>query len=144
MSPAHPTSSPSHEEVRGALRALGAEAPPGEREFAARRHRRLAAAGPPPAVTWLDNLLDDARESWRDRQRRSLLTGALVGALVTATVFTLLAGARPRARGDGALVFSPGVAPAIRSLDRPSARPDHKASHALGDHRSLRLIAFGA
>jgi hypothetical protein len=139
MKAAQTSRSPSRspEEVRGALRALAEETPPGEREFTARLHRRLAAAGPPPAETWLARLVASFRDPWRDVQRRALLTGALVGALVTATLFTLVAGA-----GSGPQphtgVTSSRLAPTMRYFDRPNLHADRKSPRTLGDRRSAR------
>jgi hypothetical protein len=131
-------SSRSPEEVRGALRALREETPPGEREFTARLHRRLAAAGPPPAETWFARLVASLlRDPWRDMQRRALLTGALVGALVTATLFTLVAGARSAPPPDAGATSS-RLAPTMRYFDRPNLHADRKSPRTLGDRRSLR------
>jgi hypothetical protein len=73
--------------VRRALRALRSDAPP-EQPFGARLHRRLVAAGRPPAASWLGRW----REAW---ERRAALRGALAGALGTAAVFGLLHRAHP-------------------------------------------------
>jgi len=91
---------PLPEDLRVLFDALGREAPPDEREFAARLHRRLVAAGPPPVPGWLERLGASvgelAQEIGRDlRQKRSILTGAVIGALATATAFLLLSGGHP-------------------------------------------------
>jgi len=147
MSPPNPKSSPSPSpspsgvpaDLRGALRALGEEAPPDEREFAARLHRRLAEAGAPPAPTWLNRLGEGLRAPWHDVQRRAMLTGALVGALVTATAFLLVASARSPTRDDDARVVSVHAsAPVMRYLDHPNLRAERKLPHTLGDRRSAR------
>jgi hypothetical protein len=136
----------SPDDVRGILRELGTEAPPHEREFAAKLHRRLVAAGAPPAATGLRRLIEGARDAWRellgDRpQRRSLLAGAVLGALVTALAFTLLSGSRDTPE---AVVVPPpapqveawGVVPAPRAVPRPGTA-EHK-SHTAGDRRPMR------
>ena len=140
MSADSPRSSPpSADDVRGALRALGQEAPAAEREFAARLHRRLVAAGAPPAVTCVERLVEGLREPWRElRQQRALVTGAVLGALVTATAFTLLAGPRPQPAVDVGATVLRGFAPGPRYLDRPNLNPERKAPHTVGDRRSLR------
>ena len=129
-SPKHPL---SPEEVRAALRALGADAAPGEREFAAALHRRLVAAGTPPALTWLGRLRGALAGS------RPVLTGAVLGALVTATAF-LLIGANRGGRDTGATVDRETPAAPV---DRPVLRPSSpgaptKAVRTLGDHRLTR------
>jgi hypothetical protein len=134
-----PSTPPSIDDVRGALRALGQEAPPAEREFAARLHRRLVAAGAPPAVTWFGRLVESVREPWRElRQQRALVTGAMLGALVTATAFTLLAGPHRERAADLGPTAARGVAPVPRYLDRPNLHAERKAPHTVGDRRSLR------
>jgi hypothetical protein len=150
MSPTNPKSSTSPSpspsgapaDLRGALRALGEEAPPGEREFAARLHRRLAEAGAPPERTWLDGVLspfgEGLRAPWHEMQRRTLLTGALLGALVTAAAFLLVASARPPSRDDSRVVSVHASAPVMRYLDRPNLRAERKSPHTLGDRRSAR------
>jgi hypothetical protein len=140
-------SAPSVDAIRGALRGLRDEASPDEREFAARLHRNLVAAGAPPSTTWLGRLVDSGRDLWRelgrDRpQKRTLLTGAVLGALVTATALSVLTGARPghdtvrgpmRAGGEvwGADEAGPPVL-------RPGAAPEHKTPRTAGDHRPTR------
>jgi hypothetical protein len=116
------------EEVREILEELKNEAPPDEREFSARLHRRLVAAGPPPPPGWLERL----SALWRDApQRRSLVTGAVLGALATATAFLMLSGHPLRdsvgPEDDTADVDAPGLDPA-----------EHKALRAVGDRRITR------
>jgi hypothetical protein len=124
--------------VRDTLTDLGKDAPPDAHEFSARLHRRLVSAGAPPVPGWLDR----ARELWRTLghdtpQKRSLLTGAILGALATATTFLLLSGGHPL-RGAGPA--RPGDE--TSSLDgAPSALPggvDRHGQHAVGDHRPTR------
>jgi hypothetical protein len=139
-------SPPLSEDLRGALDALGREAPPDEREFSARLHRRLVAAGPPPALGWLERAaaagVELLQELARDaRQKRSLLTGAVIGALATATTFLLLSGGRPLHDG------TPAASPDDETADvdgpngpnGPTLGPtDRKAQRAVGDRRLTR------
>lgn len=103
----------SPDEVRGALRELGRRAEAAEateldeREFGAELHRRLAAAGEPPAYGWLARLQESVARA------RPMLTGAVLGALVTATAFLLL-GARGPARDTNETV---------ESIDRSASAP---------------------
>jgi hypothetical protein len=140
-----PESLESPDHVRGLLRELRAETPAGEREFAARLHRRLVAAGAPPTASWVGRLAEGAREVWQELvgdhpQRRSLLTGAVLGALVTAVVFTLLSGSRATSEA----LVEPAPAQRSDAWGVPSSRPvlrpsmtEHK-SHTAGDRRLTR------
>jgi len=139
LSPKHPLSA---DEVRCALRALGQvqeqEPRPGEahadaREFGAELHRRLVAAGAPPVLTWLGACLGRLRDAfWANRP---VLTGAVLGALVTATVFLLLGtnrggrdahttvGTEPASAIEQGLVVRPALAKSVHTLgDRHVAR----------------------
>jgi hypothetical protein len=121
----------SPDDVRGALRALRDDAPSGEQEFGAELHRRLVAAGTPPDPSWFGRLRDAFAPI------RPLLTGAVLGALVTATAFMLLGAARP-ARDPGTSVDREG-APAVQSVDRPVLRPTGtRSTRTLGDHHPTR------
>jgi hypothetical protein len=128
------------EDLRDALDALGNETPPEEREFSARLHRRLVASGPPPAPGWLERLGAGGAELWQDlgrdaRQKRSLLTGAVLGALAMATTFLLLSSGRPLR--DGNPTASPDDETA--DVDSPSLGPaERKAQRAVGDRRPTR------
>jgi hypothetical protein len=118
------------EDLRDLLREMGQETPPGEREFAARLHRSLAAAGQPPTSGWLERLGGGLGE-----QKRSLLTGAVLGALATATAFLLLSNGRPLRDGN------PAASPEdeMADVDTPSLGPgDRKAQRAVGDRRITR------
>ncbi len=123
------------EDVRDALAALGNETPPDEREFAARLHRRLAAAGAPPASDWLERLQTRGAELWQEAvQRRSLVTGAVLGALATATAFLLLSGGRP-------LHGSPTAGPDDETAEVESAGGDlaeRGSQRAVGDRHITR------
>jgi hypothetical protein len=131
-------SPPLPEELRAALEALGNETPPEEREFSARLHRRLVAAGAPPAPGWLERL--GVSEIWQElsrdaRQKRSLLTGAVLGALATATTFLVLSSGHPLR--DASPTASPDDETA--DVDDPSLGPaDRKAQRAVGDRRPMR------
>jgi hypothetical protein len=127
--------------VRTALTALADEAPPDEREFSARLHRRLVAAGAPPTPSWLGRLREIGLELWRTfghdtPQKRSLLTGAILGALATATAFLLLSGLR------GASPERPGdETSSLVDTGDPSGATggaEHKGQHAVGDRRPTR------
>jgi hypothetical protein len=130
-------------EALEALRSIDGDTPPNEREFAAQLHRRLVAAGPPPS-TWLERLRDFARAVGHDSpQQRSLLTGAILGALATATTFLLLSNSHPlHETGERGSVRS-GVATSSAQIqgDDPSAAAggvDHKGQRAVGDRRPTR------
>jgi hypothetical protein len=135
----------SPDDVRGALADLRDDPLPDDREFGARLHRRLVAAGPPPGATWLGRLAEGARDLWQDLrgdrpQKRALLTGAVLGALVTSIAFTWFAG--PRAPTQEALrEASPELQPVRVSEPSPPvlrpASPERK-SHTLGDRRLTR------
>jgi hypothetical protein len=144
---------PSLEDVRDVLEALGSEAPPDEREFAARLHRRLVASGAPPPPSWLEGWLEGWREAWLgwlDRlaatgadlwhdtsQKRSLLTGAVLGALVMATVFMLLSGGRPLREANPAA--SANNSDDTADVDGRGAGPaERKSQRAVGDRRPTR------
>jgi hypothetical protein len=124
------------------LRSSDGDAPPDEREFAAQLHRRLVAAGPPPS-TWLERLRDFARAVGHDSpQQRSLLTGAILGALATATTFLLLSNSHPlhgtRSAGPSVETSSAQVQ---GQMDVPGATTggvDHKGQRAVGDRRPTR------
>jgi hypothetical protein len=124
------------EDVRDALAALGNETPPDEREFAARLHRRLAAAGAPPASGWLERLQTRGAEVWQEAvQKRSLVTGAVLGALATATAFLLLSGGRPLR--DGTPAASPDDETA--DVETPGSDPAERGSQrAVGDRHITR------
>jgi hypothetical protein len=138
-------SPPLSEDLRGALDEIGRETPPDEREFAARLHRRLVAAGPPPAPGWLERAavagVELLQELARDaRQKRSLLTGAVIGALATATTFLLLSGGHPL--HDGTPGANPREDDETADVDGPSGPTlgpaDRTAQHAVGDRRLTR------
>jgi hypothetical protein len=126
----------SPEGVRHALRVLQADILPAEREFAARLHRRLVAAGPPPAAAWFARVRELWQETWGGRP---VLMGAMLGSLVTGAVFTLLTGTQAgrevhptatRTRAEERVrQAAPPVAPTI---------PDHKAPRTVGDRRLVR------
>jgi hypothetical protein len=127
------------DDVRGLLRELGDEKLPDEREFTARLHRRLVAAGAPPSATWLGRLTDGARELWHDLRgdrlgNRTLLTGAVLGALVTAVAFTWLAAGR----GDTEALRDRGPGPAAIGAGQPSLHPAEHKNHTAGDRRLTR------
>jgi hypothetical protein len=122
-------------EVRDALDDLAKETPPDEREFSARLHRRLAAAGAPPAPGWLERLQAWASDLWQQdaSPRRTLATGAVLGALATATAFLLLSGGHPFHDGG------PAVGPDDDTAEVDTAGPaEHKALRAVGDRRITR------
>jgi hypothetical protein len=117
---------------------------PDDREFGARLHRRLVATGAPEGTTWLGRLAEGARELWLDLrgdrpQKRVLLTGAVLGALVTAVTFTMLAA--PRGTHEAVREPAPQVQPtAVREPAAPVLRqvsPERKG-HTLGDRRLTR------
>ncbi len=129
--------------VREALETLEGDTPPNEREFSAQLHRRLVAAGPPPS-TWLERLRDFARAVGHDSpQQRSLLTGAILGALATATTFLLLSNSHPL-HGTGAArsgVETTSRAQIQMQMDDSSAATagvEHKGQRAVGDRRPTR------
>ena len=128
----------SPEEIRGVLRELRDETPADDREFTAQLHRRLVAAGAPPSATWLGRLAESARDLWQDLrgdrpQKRTLLTGALLGALVTAVAFSWLAGARFNHEALRDQAAQRGGAAEARS----SSHLDRK-SRTAGDRRLMR------
>jgi hypothetical protein len=124
------------EDLRDALDDLRKETPPDEREFSARLHRRLAAAGAPPAPGWWERLQAWGGDLWQDAsQKRTLVTGAVLGALATATTFLLLSGGHPFR--DGNPTMSPDDDTA--EVDGPGVDPtEHKALRAVGDRRITR------
>jgi hypothetical protein len=131
---------PSPDELRAALRELGEEPPSGERDFAAGLHRRLVAAGA-PRPAWRARVACLWQDLWRDRpQRRSLLTGAVLGALVTAVVLTLLSpGARDRQEADGQDPSAPeACAPDVVATPVVPAGTTEHHGHAVGDRRPTR------
>jgi hypothetical protein len=120
-SPKAPGAPLSPDEVRGALRELVHQAQPDEREFGAELHRRLAAAGEPPTLGWFAWLRDGFASA------RPMLTGAVLGALVTATAFLLL-GARGPARDtnetvDESVERRASAPPPALIEERPAPRP---------------------
>ncbi len=130
--PKHPL---SEDEVRRTLHGLGRVQGQGDdqadeaRGFDAELHRRLVAAGAPPALTWLGRL----REAFTTS--RPVLTGAVLGALVTATVFLLLGSNR----GGRDAHTTVGREPATGTIERPLLRPaSTKSVHTLGDRRVTR------
>jgi hypothetical protein len=129
--------------VREALEALNeidGGTLPNEREFSAQLHRRLVAAGPPPA-TWLEHLRDFARALGHDSpQQRSLLTGAILGALATATTFLLLSNSHPLHETGSARPAVETSALGVEDPNGPSGASagEHKGQRAVGDHRSTR------
>jgi hypothetical protein len=133
---------PLPEDVRDALEALGNEPPPDEREFAARLHRRLAAAGAPPTPGWLERLCAATADLWQEvAQKRPLITGAVIGALTTATAFLLLSGGHPLRDGNPAVspddetadVDSPGPVPAERKPQQRAVGDRHLTRDRLGE-----------
>jgi hypothetical protein len=129
-------------EALEALKEIDGDTPPDERAFSAQLHRRLVAAGPPPS-TWLERLRDFARAVGHDSpQQRSLVTGAILGALATATTFLLLSNSHPlhetgsaRPGVDTSSAQGPGDDPSA-----PSAGAERKgqAQRAVGDRRPSR------
>jgi hypothetical protein len=82
-----------------------------------------------------------SRELWHDlrgdrAQKRSLVTGALVGALVTAVVFSWLSASRPT-REAVREAASDEQTVGVAEPPRPVLRPDRK-SHTAGDRRLTR------
>jgi hypothetical protein len=127
-------------EALEAIRSVDGDAPPNEREFAAQLHRRLVAAGPPPS-TWLERLRDFARAVGHDSpQQRSLLTGAILGALATATTFLLLSNSHPlhETRSARTGVETSGSQVQADDPGTPSAGVEHKGQRAVGDRRPTR------
>ena len=124
------------QEVRDVLDELRHEAPPDEREFSARLHRNLAAAGAPPAPGWFERMRGWASDLWQDAsQKRTLATGAVLGALATATAFLMLSGGHPFSAAG------PTVSPDddTAEVDAPRIdRSEHKALRAVGDRRITR------
>jgi hypothetical protein len=131
---------PLPEELRDELEALGQEAPPDEREFSARLHRRLAAAGPPPAPSWLERVQAVAGDLFQElAQKRGLYTGAVLGALATATAFLLLSGGRPLRDGAPSLSPEEEAAEVETAGSRARLEPgERKALRAVGDRRPTR------
>jgi hypothetical protein len=133
----------SAEDLHLALRARQADTLPAEREFLAQLHRRLVAAGAPPAPAWFAWVREVCQETWGGRP---VLLGALLGSLVTGTLFTLLAGTHPGREANPAAALpraerrsdpstlgvraTPPVAPALI--------PEHKSPHTVGDRRPVR------
>ena len=134
-------------EALEALRSIEGDTPPNEREFSAQLHRRLVAAGPPPS-TWLEHLRDFARAVGHDSpQQRSLLTGAILGALATATTFLLLSNSHPLHETGAArsrvetTSSAQGQMQMQLQMDDPSAAAaggEHKGQRAVGDRRPTR------
>jgi hypothetical protein len=127
--------------VREALRAIEGDEPPNEHAFSAQLHRRLVAAGPPPS-TWFERLRDFARAVGHDSpQQRSLLTGAILGALATATTFLLLSNSHPLHETGAARSRVETTSSAQTQIDDPSAAAagvEHKGQRAVGDRRPTR------
>jgi hypothetical protein len=132
-------------EALEALRSIEGDTPPNEREFSAQLHRRLVAAGPPPS-TWLERLRDFARAVGHDSpQQRSLVTGAILGALATATTFLLLSNSHPLhetgSARPGVETTSSAQVQMQKQMDDPSGPAggvDHKGQRAVGDRRPTR------
>jgi hypothetical protein len=123
------------DEVRKALADARSEELPDEREFAARLHRRLAEAGPPPTPGWLERLLAAVSDLWQGAApKRSLVTGALLGALATAAAFLLLQG-RPWRDGPPATTPDDETADVEGAVVTPVGR---KTQRAVGDRRLTR------
>jgi hypothetical protein len=128
-----PPSAPlAPDDVRGALRALREDVPRGEQEFGSELHRRLVAAGTPPShPSWLGWLRDAFAPI------RPLLTGAVLGALVTATAFMLLGPGRPARDADTSVGRE--EPPAVPSVQRPLPRPaGGRPGRTFGDHHPVR------
>lgn len=126
-------------EVRDALDDLGDEAPPEEREFSARLHRRLAAAGAPPTPGWVERLQGWAVDVWRDAsQKRTLAMGAVLGALATATAFLLLSGGHPFRDGGPAAGPDDDTAEADAPGANVNDESEHKTLRAVGDRHITR------
>jgi hypothetical protein len=129
--------------VRGVLRELAHEAGGDQaqtdtdaREFGAELHRRLAAAGEPPAFGWLARLREAVTRA------RPVLTGAVVGALVTATAFMLL-GARPPRDAETTVDRSASAPEVIEATPaqvtgRTSRPPGGRAVRTMGDRHVTR------
>jgi hypothetical protein len=122
------------------LRELAHEAArpqPDDREFGAELHRRLAAAGEPPAFGWLARLREAVTRA------RPVLTGAVVGALVTATAFMLL-GARPPRDAETTVDRSASAPEVIEAAPtqvtgHPASRPPGgRAVRTMGDRHVTR------
>jgi hypothetical protein len=122
----------SPEEVRGTLRELGAQPLEDEREFGAELHRRLAAAGEPPAFGWLAWLREAVVGA------RPMLTGAVLGALVTATAFLLLGGRGPTRDVETTVERSASAPTPAPIEERPTQRPMGGRGRTYGDRHVTR------
>jgi hypothetical protein len=134
--------------VRDALAAISGEAPPEEREFSARLHRRLVAANAPRSPGWRARVREAGAELWRalgsdTPQKRSFVTGAigvLFGALATATAFLLLSGAHPFHGAAPSRLRMDDETSSLGPSEGKSAAPgaDRKGQRAAGDRRPSR------
>jgi hypothetical protein len=131
-------------EALEALKEIDGDTLPDEREFSARLHRRLVAAGPPPS-TLVERLRDFARAVGHDSpQQRSLVTGAILGALATATTFLLLSNSHPlHETGSARPGLDTSNAQGQVQGDDPSATSaglerKGQAQRAVGDRRPSR------